>query len=73
MFWSKNKKNRYTPSKPQFYYIKVGFKGLFIARICFPDETMNLDHEIGVYDALTSSKLYEQVCSFVCLFVCSFA
>ena len=23
MFWSKNKKNRYIPCKPQFYYIKL--------------------------------------------------
>ena len=33
MFWSKNKKNRYTPaypSIPQFYYIEVGFKGYSI-------------------------------------------
>ena len=34
MFWSKIKKNRYT-----FYYIKVRFKGVFIAQTCFPDET----------------------------------
>ena len=32
MFWTKNKKNRYTPSIPQFYYIKEGLKGVFIAR-----------------------------------------
>ena len=41
MFWSKNKKNRYTPSGahiPQFCYIKVGFKGVYIKRTCFPDE-----------------------------------
>ena len=25
------------PCIPQFYYIKVGFKGVFIARTCFPD------------------------------------
>ena len=25
------------PWKPQFYYIKVGFKGVFIAWTCFPD------------------------------------
>ena len=37
MFWSKNKKNRYTPAY-QFYYIKVGFKGVYIARTCFPDD-----------------------------------
>ena len=38
MFWSKNKKSRYTPAYLQFYYIKVGFKGVFIARTCFPHE-----------------------------------
>ena len=29
MFWSKNKKNRYTvyPCIPQFFYIKVGYEG----------------------------------------------
>ena len=30
MFWSKNKKNRYTPAYPSFYYIKVGYEGVFI-------------------------------------------
>ena len=37
MFLSKNKKKKVYPSIPQFYYIKVGFKGVFIARTCFPD------------------------------------
>ena len=27
------------PCIPQFYYIKVGYKGVFISRTCFPDET----------------------------------
>ena len=36
MFWSKNKKNRYTLRTPVFY-IKVGFKGVYITRTCFPD------------------------------------
>ena len=30
MFSSKNKKNNVYPCKPQFYYIKVGFKGVKI-------------------------------------------
>ena len=34
MFWSKNEKKVY-PCKPQFYYMKLGFKGVYIARICF--------------------------------------
>ena len=25
------------PCKPQFYYIKVGCKGVFITRTCYPD------------------------------------
>ena len=37
MFWSKNNKKYVYPCKPQFYYIKVGFKGVFIARTSFPD------------------------------------
>ena len=38
MFWSKNKKNRYTPANPSFaIYIKVGFEGVHISRTCFPD------------------------------------
>ena len=30
MFLSRNKKNNVYPCKPQFYYIKVGFKGVSI-------------------------------------------
>ena len=40
MFWSKNKKNRYT-------YIKVGFEGVYFTRTCFPDGlcvSRNEDH-----------------------------
>ena len=36
MFWSKNKKKS-IPCKPQFYYIKVGCKGVFVTRTCFRD------------------------------------
>ena len=37
MFLSKNKKKVY-PYKPQFYYIKLGCKGVFVTRTCFRDE-----------------------------------
>ena len=37
MFWSKNKKNMYTRVNPTFFYIKVGCKGVFITRTCYPD------------------------------------
>ena len=26
------------PCKPQFCYIKVGYKGVYITRTCFPDD-----------------------------------
>ena len=42
MFWSKNKKKYVYPCEPQFYYIKVGFKGVYISRTCFPDECILL-------------------------------
>ena len=42
MFSSKNKKNNVYPCKPQFYYIKVGFKGVKIIQACFR-------HEIKIY------------------------
>ena len=32
---SKNKKNNVYPSKLQLYYIKVGFKGVTIIKVCF--------------------------------------
>ena len=35
IFWSKNKKNVY-PSIPPFCYIKMGFKGVYVSRTCFP-------------------------------------
>ena len=41
MFWSKNKKNRYTPANPSFFYIKVGFRGVKITRTCFHDEILS--------------------------------
>ena len=35
MFMSRNKKNNEYPCKPQFYYIKVGFKGVKLYRRVF--------------------------------------
>ena len=37
MFLSRNKKDNVYPCKPQFYYIKVGFKGVKIIQACFRD------------------------------------
>ena len=43
MFLSRNKKNNVYPCKPQFYCIKVGFKGVKIILACFRD-VINSDH-----------------------------
>ena len=37
MFLSRNKKNNVYPCKPQFYYIKAGFKGVKTIQACFRD------------------------------------
>ena len=37
MLLSRNKKNNVYPCKPQFYYIKVGFKVVKIIKACFHD------------------------------------
>ena len=38
MFLSRNKKNNVYPCKPQFYYIKVGFKEVESIYMCFRDD-----------------------------------
>ena len=38
MCLSRNKKNNVYPCKPQFYYIKVEFKGIKIIKTCFRDD-----------------------------------
>ena len=42
MFSSRNKKNNVYSCKPQFYYIKVGFKGIKFIKACFRDENQKL-------------------------------
>ena len=37
MLLSRNKKNNVYPCKPQFYCIKVGFKGVKCIQVCFRD------------------------------------
>ena len=41
MFLSINKKNNVYPCKPQFYYIKVGLKGIKIVEACFRDYSLS--------------------------------
>ena len=48
MYLSKNKKNNVYPCKPQFYYIKMGFKGIKIVLACFRDDyTKNVSQPTG--------------------------
>ena len=62
MFWNKNKKNVY-PCKPQFYYIKVGCKGVFVTRTCFRDEEVFLYLKISLISCdLKVIKQYEPRC-----------
>ena len=42
MFLSRNEKNNIHPCKPQFYYIKVGFKGVKIIKVCFRDGLLSV-------------------------------
>ena len=45
MVWSKIRKKVY-PCKPQFYYIKVGCKGVFVTRTCFLDVLVNWNDKV---------------------------
>ena len=42
MFLSRNNKNNVYPCKPEFYYIKVGFKGSKLYRHAFVMENVSL-------------------------------
>ena len=46
MFLSRNKKNNVYPCKPQFYYIKVGFKGVKIIEACFRNDMSDFSCQI---------------------------
>ena len=46
-FRAKIRKNVY-PCKPQFNYIKVGCKGVFITRTCYPDDIISCYLVLGV-------------------------
>ena len=41
-FRAKIRKHEY-PCKPQFYYIKVGWKGVFITQTCYHDDVWQAD------------------------------
>ena len=47
-FRAKIRKNVY-PCKPQFYYIKVGYKGVFVTRTCFHDAGYSLVNWLNIF------------------------
>ena len=51
---AKIRKNVY-PCKPQFYYIKVGCKGVYITRTCYPDESKEVSWSEGGYGQLRAA------------------
>ena len=55
MFLSRNKKNNVYPGKPQFYYIKVGFKGSKLYRHVF---VMNVEKK----NTISICDLYYVAC-----------
>ena len=60
MFWSKNRKNRYTLANPSFFlYIKVWFKGVYISRTCFSDVIVSVRFvDILQYLVLSSISIH---------------
>ena len=59
MFWSKNKKKS-IHCKPQFYYIKVGCKWVFVTRTCVRDAylfTLFSPSTFFVIDSSSSKKM----------------
>ena len=55
-FRAKIRKNVY-PCTPQFHYIKVGCKGVYITRPCFHDVRVN-----GEKKKTTSLRIYDTSC-----------
>ena len=50
------------PCIPQFYYIKVGFKVVFIAQTCFPDENQVIFSDFNDLPSVKQSEhLLKQV------------
>ena len=64
MFLSRNKKTNVYPRKPQFYYIKVGFKGVNIIQACFHDVLWVLIRRADVLLMSTSNEYPQHTLSY---------
>ena len=66
MFLSRNKKNNVYPSKPQFYYIKVGFKGVKIIKACFRDDYSSLKRYFRTFSVYALPLCTRKFTSTIC-------
>ena len=55
-FGSKIRKKNVYPSIPQFCYIKVGYKGVYITLKCYPDE-LPFSHKTSNYMYMYSHQV----------------
>ena len=58
MFLSRNKKKNVYPCKPQFYYTKVGFKGVSIIWACFCDGMKVFAADLGLMIKMAPMSIY---------------
>ena len=61
VFWAEIRKNNVYPCKPQFFYIKVGFKGVKIIQACFRDAEILRDIHISTYQICRIQEKIEQL------------
>ena len=71
---SRNKKNNVYPCKPQFYYIKVGFKGVKIIKACFRDVCFTslcvvhkLQFVIHIWQNFDTADIFKSLPMYVCV------
>ena len=62
MFLIRNNKNNVYPCKPQFYYIKVGFKGVKIIWVCFRDADDFFLFVVRYWSHLHQSARFVELC-----------
>ena len=46
-FLDQKLENKINPCKPQFFYIKEGFKRVYISQTCFPDVDSRMARQAG--------------------------
>ena len=66
MCLSRNKKNNVYPCEPQFYYIKVGFKGVKITYVCFRDDLTGMHTLRALYVSFTRKIVFVTSCLLFC-------